>query len=288
MCFELNFSHGTHDDHRKRYKSIREIEKEVGRPIGVLADLQGPKLRLGAFADGRVHLAAGDHFELDLSGGPGTQKRVSLPHPEIFQALSPGVQLLLDDGKVRLEVETCDAENAKTRVIFGGALSDRKGVSVVGAILPLSPLTPKDRVDLAYALELGVDWIALSFVQHPDDVEEIRGIVAGRAGIMSKLEKAAAVEHLDAIVQLSDAVMVARGDLGVEMAPEEVPPNSTAYCASLPPSREAKHCRYSDVEVDDQCSHADPCRSVRCGVGNLSWCGCRDALRGIGLRTIPA
>ena len=136
-----------------------------------------------------LHLAAGDHFELDLSGGPGTQKRVSLPHPEIFQALSPGVQLLLDDGKVRLEVETCDAENAKTRVIFGGALSDRKGVSVVGAILPLSPLTPKDRVDLAYALELGVDWIALSFVQHPEDVEEIRGIVAGRAGIMSKLEK---------------------------------------------------------------------------------------------------
>src|SRR4051794_2669421 len=222
--FRLNFSHGTHEDHKKRYDIIRGIEREVGRPIGVLADLQGPKLRVGTFAEGRVTLATGATFGLDLDGGPGTQKRVSLPHPEIFQALSPGVQLLLDDGKVRLEVESCDAENAKTRVIVGGALSDRKGVSVVGAILPLSPLTPKDRVDLAYALELGVDWIALSFVQHPEDVEEIRGIVAGRAGIMSKLEKASAVEHLDAIVQLSDAVMVARGDLGVEMAPEEVPP----------------------------------------------------------------
>ena len=222
--FRLNFSHGTHEDHRKRYEIIRTVERETGRPIGVLSDLQGPKLRLGTFADGRAQIATGDKFELDLRGGPGTAARVSLPHPEIFQVLAPGVQLLLDDGKVRLEVEECTAEQARTRVLVGGALSDRKGASVVGAILPLSPLTPKDRVDLAYALDLGVDWIALSFVQLPQDVEELREIVGDRAGIMSKLEKPSAIEHLDEIVKRSDAVMVARGDLGVEMAPEDVPP----------------------------------------------------------------
>ena len=222
--FRLNFSHGTHEDHRQRHDTIRAIEREAGRPIGILVDLQGPKLRVGAFAEGRVDLETGATFGLDLHGGPGDQQRVSLPHPEIFQALSPGVQLLLDDGKVRLEVESCGSGHAQTRVVVGGPLSDRKGVSVVGAVLPLSALTPKDRTDLAYALELGVDWIALSFVQRPEDVEEIQGIVAGRAGVVSKLEKPSAVEHLEAIVALSDAVMVARGDLGVEMPPEQVPP----------------------------------------------------------------
>ncbi|HYZ34452.1 MAG TPA: pyruvate kinase [Crenalkalicoccus sp.] len=222
--FRLNFSHGTHEDHRKRFDAIRALEREAGRPIGVLADLQGPKLRVGAFAAGRVELATGAGFGLDLDSGPGDERRVSLPHPEIFAALAPGVQLLLDDGKVRLEVESCGPRQARTRVVVGGPLSDRKGVSVVGAVLPLSALTPKDRADLAYALELGVDWIALSFVQRPEDVEEIRGLVAGRAGVVSKLEKPSAIEHLDAIVALSDAVMVARGDLGVEMPPEQVPP----------------------------------------------------------------
>jgi pyruvate kinase len=214
--FRLNFSHGTHEDHKKRYDIIRSIEKDVGRPIGVLVDLQGPKLRVGTFTAGRAILKSGAKFDFDLDGGPGDDKRVSLPHPEIFQALSPGVQLLLDDGKIRLEVESCGPGKATTRVLVGGALSDRKGVSVVGAVLPLSALT--------YGLELGADWIALSFVQRPEDVEEVRSIVAGRAGVMSKLEKPSAVEHLDAIVALSDAVMVARGDLGVEMAPEQVPP----------------------------------------------------------------
>ena len=146
--FRLNFSHGTHEDHKKRYDIIRSIEKDVGRPIGVLVDLQGPKLRVGTFTDGRVILKTGAKFDFDLDGGPGDDERVSLPHPEIFQALSPGVQLLLDDGKVRLEVEFCSAGKATTRVLVGGALSDRKGVSVVGAVLPLSALTPKDRIDL--------------------------------------------------------------------------------------------------------------------------------------------
>jgi pyruvate kinase len=222
--FRLNFSHGSHEDHKRRYDLIRAIEKDFGRPIGVLVDLQGPKLRVGAFAAGRVTLATGAEFTLDLDGGAGDEQRVGMPHPEIFQALSPGVQLLLDDGKVRLEVLSCGPDRARTRVVVGGPLSDRKGVSVVGAVLPLSALTPKDRVDLAYGLELGADWIALSFVQRPEDVEEIRSIVAGRAGVVSKLEKPSAIEHLDAIVALSDAVMVARGDLGVEMPPEQVPP----------------------------------------------------------------
>jgi pyruvate kinase len=222
--FRLNFSHGTHEDHKKRYDLIRAIERDVGRPVGVLVDLQGPKLRVGTFETGRVILTTGAKFALDLDGGPGNNQRVSLPHPEIFEALSPGVQLLLDDGKVRLEVESCDRGRATTRILVGGVLSDRKGVSVVGAVLPLSALTPKDRLDLAYGLELGADWIALSFVQRPEDVSEVRNIIAGRAGVMSKLEKPSAIEHLDDIVALSDAVMVARGDLGVEMAPEQVPP----------------------------------------------------------------
>jgi pyruvate kinase len=181
--FRLNFSHGTHEDHKRRYDAIRAIEREAGRPIGVLMDLQGPKLRIGAFAEGRVTLASGAAFTLDLDGGPGDQRRVSLPHPEVFQALAPGMQLLLDDGKIRLEVESCSSSHAQTRVVVGGSLSDHKGVSIVGTVLPLSALTPKDRVDLAYALELGADWIALSFVQRPEDVEELRDIVAGRAGV---------------------------------------------------------------------------------------------------------
>ena len=221
--FRLNFSFGTREEHRSRRDVIRALETEVGRPIGILVDLQGPKLRVGTFAEGGVRLVAGSSFGLDLDGGPGDRDRVSLPHPEVFQALSPGVQLLLDDGKIRLQVETCSRDRAVTRVVIGGMLSAHKGVTVVDAVLALSPLTPKDRIDLDYGLELGADWIALSFVQRPEDVQELRDIVRGRAGVMSKLEKPAAIQHLDAIVALSDAVMVARGDLGVEMPPERVP-----------------------------------------------------------------
>jgi pyruvate kinase len=223
--FRLNFSHGTHEDHQQRYRLIRELEQETGRPVGVLVDLQGPKLRVGTFATGRVELATGASFRLDLDArDPGDKTRVSLPHPEVFQALSPGVELLLDDGKIRLSVEASGPDSAQTRVITGGPLSDRKGVSVVGAILPVSALTEKDRRDLAFGLELGADWIALSFVQRPEDLDEVRAIVRGRAGVMAKLEKPSAIEHLEEIVDRSDAIMVARGDLGVEMLPEKVPP----------------------------------------------------------------
>jgi len=222
--FRFNFSHGTQDDHRVRLEAVRALEQKVGRPIGVMADLQGPKLRLGTFAGGKIALAQGQRFRLDLDKTPGDQKRAPLPHPEVFAALEPGAELLLDDGNVRLKVEKRGKDFAETTVVAGSVLSDRKGVNVPGVVLPLSPFTAKDRSDLAYALRLGVDWIALSFVQRPEDVAEGRKLVAGRAGVLVKLEKPAAIQRLQEIVELSDAVMVARGDLGVEMPPEDVPP----------------------------------------------------------------
>ncbi|MBV9199907.1 MAG: pyruvate kinase, partial [Alphaproteobacteria bacterium] len=217
--FRFNFSHGTREDHQARYDIVRKLERETGRPIAVLADLQGPKLRVGAFTEGSITLTAGALFRLDLDERPGDQRRVGMPHPEIFQALKPGVELLLDDGKVRLGVESCGPDHAETRVAVAGALSNRKGVSVVGAVLPLSVLTDKDRRDLDFALGMGADWIALSFVQRPADMEQIRAVVSKRANVMAKLEKPSAIDCLDEIVALSEGIMVARGDLGVEMPP---------------------------------------------------------------------
>jgi len=221
--FRLNFSHGTHDQHRERLEQIRRVERSVGRPIGVLADMQGPKLRVGTFAAGPVTLTAGSTFRLDLTNKPGDASRAYLPHPEIFAALKPGSNLLLDDGKLRLRVRQCTPEFADTEVVVGGVLSERKGVNVPDVVLPLSALTDKDRRDLEFALELGVEWLALSFVQRPEDLDEARALARGRAGIMTKLEKPSAVEHLDEIVARSDSVMVARGDLGVELPAEKVP-----------------------------------------------------------------
>jgi pyruvate kinase len=221
--FRLNFSHGRHDDHRRRVEILRDLERVTGRPICILADLQGPKLRLGTFAAGRIDLRVGQTLRLDLSPEPGDETRVGMPHPEIFAALVPGADLLLDDGKVRLEVLSVGADHAETRVVSGVALSDRKGVNVPGVALPISALTAKDRVDLAFALEAGVDWVALSFVQRPQDVIEARGLIAGRAALLAKIEKPQAIDHLGAIVDLADGIMVARGDLGVEMPPEDVP-----------------------------------------------------------------
>jgi len=222
--FRLNFSHGSHEDHRARFDTIRKIEKVKGRPIGILADLQGPKLRLGTFEQGKVTLTPGQTFRLDLLKAPGGIARAPLPHPEIFRAIEPGTEILLDDGKVRLRVVACGKGFAETVVVTAGVLSDRKGVNVPNAVLPLSSLTTKDRNDLAFALELGVDWIALSFVQRPEDVAEARKLIGTKAGVLVKIEKPAAIHRLQEIIDLTDAVMVARGDLGVEMPPEDVPP----------------------------------------------------------------
>ena len=223
--FRLNFSHGGQEDHQKRLQIIRRIEQKFDRPIGVLVDLQGPKIRIGKFENGLIMLAVGDHFRLDLERDkPGEQTRVSLAYPEIFAALTDHTDVLLDDGRIRLRVLKHGVDFAETTVITGGLLSDKKGVNVPGAILPLSALTAKDREDLDFALEQDVDWIALSFVQRPEDLQEIKEIVGNRASIIAKIEKPAAVEVLPEIVTEADAVMVARGDLGVELPAEQVPP----------------------------------------------------------------
>jgi pyruvate kinase len=221
--FRLNFSHGEPDEHRARIEAIRALEKSTGRPIGILLDLQGPKLRVGRFANGKVKLLEGVNFRLDLDQSPGNVTRVQLPHPEIFAALEAGTDLLLDDGRIRLHVDTCGPNFAETTVKTGGTLTNNKGVNVPSITLPLSPITEKDERDLAFGLELGIDWVAASFVQRPEDLTELRERVGGRASIMTKLEKPSAVQALDEIVRRSDAVMVARGDLGVELPPEQVP-----------------------------------------------------------------
>jgi pyruvate kinase len=221
--FRLNFSHGAHADHAAALDAVRRAEAAVDRPLGVLADLQGPKLRLGTFKDGAILVRPGMRLTLDLDPTPGDDRRVSMPHPELFRALSPGALLLLDDGKVRLRVETATKDKAVVEVVQGDRLSDRKGVALPGSVIPLAALTPKDRADLAFALEIGVDWVALSFVQGPEDMAELRKLVDGRAACLAKIEKPAALERLNEILDYCDGVMVARGDLGVELEPEEVP-----------------------------------------------------------------
>lgn len=221
--FRLNFSHGEHADHAMRFKWIREVESQLNYPLGILMDLQGPKLRVGRFAEGKVHLQRGQSLRLDLDGTPGDERRVNLPHPEIIAALELGMDLLLDDGKLRLRVTAKHADAIDTEVLNGGELSDRKGVNVPQAVLDLSPLTEKDRRDLTFGLELGVDWVALSFMQRPQDIVEARQLIGDRAFLMAKIEKPSAVTQLREIAELSDAIMVARGDLGVEVPVESVP-----------------------------------------------------------------
>ena len=221
--FRLNFSHGVHQDHLARIQMIRALEEQAGRPIGILADVQGPKLRVGRFQAGRVVLQTGQMFRLDMSSVPGDTRRVALPHKEIIQAAGIGTSLLLDDGKLRLRVVHVREDHLETEVVTGGPLSDRKGVNVPDVALPIPALTEKDRIDLDFALAHGVDYIGLSFVQRAEDVAEAKAIANGRAWIMTKMEKPQALENLNAILAESDAVMVARGDLGVELPPEEVP-----------------------------------------------------------------
>ncbi|WP_249690590.1 pyruvate kinase [Stappia sp. WLB 29] len=221
--FRINMSHTDHPRLHALVAMIREIEAKIGRPIGILADLQGPKLRVGTFEGDAVTLENGASFTLDSDKTPGTAARVHLPHREILQALEPGHRLLLDDGKIRLRVTSCTKTSADTIVEVGGKLSNRKGVSVPDTEIPVGALTDKDRKDLDAALEANVDWIALSFIQRPDDLADVRKVTRGRAGILAKIEKPQAIERLSEIIDLSDALMVARGDLGVEMPLEQVP-----------------------------------------------------------------
>jgi pyruvate kinase len=221
--FRINMSHTTHDRMRELVASIRAVEFEYGRPIGILVDLQGPKLRVGKFAEGPVTLTKGQTFTLDSDPSPGDATRVHLPHPEIIAVTKPGHALLIDDGKIRLTAIEVDDNRIVTRVEVGGKLSDRKGVSVPDTMVPFSALAPKDRSDLEAALDADVDWIALSFIQRPEDIAEAKKITRGRAAVMAKIEKPQAVTRLEEILDLTDALMVARGDLGVEMPLEKVP-----------------------------------------------------------------
>ena len=221
--FRMNFSHGSHEDHAKIHAIVRSLERKYHRPVGILLDLQGPKLRVGEIDTGSAELEVGQKFRLDLDKAAGNHRRAPLPHPEIFAALEPGSDLLIDDGRIRLKVLDCSPEHAECEVVIGGTLSNHKGVNVPSVILDVSPLTKKDRDDMRFGLDLGVEWVALSFVQRPEDLAEARKLVAGRAAILSKLEKPAALTHLEEIVHLSDAIMVARGDLGVECPTEDVP-----------------------------------------------------------------
>lgn len=223
--FRLNMSHGDHSEQRARYNHIRKVEKELSRPISVLADLQGPKLRVGKFADpDGVELVEGQKFTFDLNDEDGDATRVQLPHPEIFAALVPGSTLLVNDGKICMRVDACASDHADCEVVVGGVISNRKGVNVPDVVLPLAALSEKDKTDLEFACELGADWIALSFVQRMEDVEEARALIAGRAAVLSKIEKPAAIAAFDEILRASDGIMVARGDLGVELPVQNVPP----------------------------------------------------------------
>ncbi|WP_341211720.1 pyruvate kinase [uncultured Limimaricola sp.] len=222
--FRLNMSHGAHDEIRVRHAIIRQVEEDLDTPIGILADLQGPKLRVGAFANGSEELVPGADFRLDLDAAEGDLNRVQLPHKEIFDALEPGASLLVNDGKIRLKVKDCGADFANCEVVVGGTISNRKGVNVPDVVLPLAALSEKDRKDLEFVCDLGVDWLALSFVQRAADVEEARELCRGRAAILSKIEKPAAVKAFDEILAVSDGIMVARGDLGVELPVQNVPP----------------------------------------------------------------
>lgn len=221
--FRMNFSHGSHEEHAERLRIIREVEAECGRPIGVLADLQGPKLRIGTFENGKETLKRGQTFKLHLKEVTGNADAVTLPHKEIFQATKPGDELLVNDGRIRLSVVENDGKIITTKVANGGVISDRKGVNVPGTVLPIDILTRKDKKDLEFAVSLGVEWIAMSFVQRASDLTRARKLIDGRSRLLAKLEKPSAIDNLSAIIDEADAIMVARGDLGVEMPAEIVP-----------------------------------------------------------------
>ena len=223
-AFRVNMSHGEHADHEKTIRAIRQMEKDFHRPIAILADLQGPKLRVGKFKDGQAVIRHSGHFTLDRKEELGDETRVQLPHPELFGLLEKGQRLLINDGKIRLKVIRADENEILCSAEVGGVISDRKGVNVPDAEIPIPAMTDKDRKDLAFAMSQGVDWVGLSFVQRPEDLAEARRLMGGKGSLCAKIEKPMAVRRLDEIIEMSDGIMVARGDLGVELEPQEVPP----------------------------------------------------------------
>ena len=231
-AFRINMSHGTHEQKAALVEAIRALEKELRRPTTILFDLQGPKLRVGRFKGGGADLEKGQRFTLDRQRTHGDSDRVQLPHPELFDVVGAGDRLLIDDGKVRLKVLDVGDKSIGTEVQVGGRLADNKGVNIPDVVVPIPALTDKDREDLEFALSLKADWIALSFVQRPEDVAEARSLIGDKAALLAKIEKPAALDQLNDIIALSDAVMVARGDLGVELPPEEVPPLQNRIIAS--------------------------------------------------------
>jgi pyruvate kinase len=223
-AFRINMSHGSQTEKAKLVDTIRALEKSLHRPMTIVFDLQGPKLRVGKFKGGSAVLEQGRLFVLDRNREPGDATRVELPHPELFKAVKKDAWLLIDDGKIRLRVAAVEDDKIATVVEVGGKVSNNKGVNVPDVLIPIPALTAKDRSDLAFALEQGADYIALSFVQRPEDVAEARELVDDKAALMAKIEKPQAIDRLAEILELADAVMVARGDLGVELPPEGVPP----------------------------------------------------------------
>ena len=221
--FRLNFSHGTHSDHRKRVFHIRQYEKRLGRPIAILGDLQGPKIRIGTFKKKSITLVNNQKFELDLNPEPGNEKRVFLPHPEIFKSVKKNTRVLIDDGKILLNIIGVNSEKITTEVLNGGKISNMKGVNIPDTLIKMSSLTKKDIKDLEFCLDLSLDYVALSFVQKAKDLIDLKKHIGSQTGIMAKFEKPLAIKRMDEILFHCDAAMVARGDLGVEMPPEEVP-----------------------------------------------------------------
>lgn len=270
--FRLNFSHGSHEDHAVSYRHIRALEKELGAAIGVLQDLQGPKIRIGVLSEGRLDLVKGAAIRFLCGTETGRSPLdIPLPHREIFAAVKPGDDLLIDDGRVRVRITDVGDEHIDAEVIVGGQISNRKGVNIPGAVLDISPLTPKDRKDLEFGLELGVDWVALSFVQKARDMIEARLLVSERAGLIAKIEKPSALDEIDDIIRLSDGIMVARGDLGVEIPPEDVPGRQKELIRAC--RRAAKPVIVATQMLDSMVSSPTPTRAEASDVAGAIYDG---------------
>ena len=221
--FRLNFSHGSIEDHRNNYQYIRSLEKKYDHATCILADLQGPKLRIGMFVQDKIELKKGQSFILDLDSSPGNKDRVNFPHEEIYETMTPNSEILIDDGRIKLQIIKQEKKSLTTEVLNSGIISNNKGVNIPGVVLPISSLTQKDKSDLNKALEMGVDWVALSFIQSAEDINNLKKLVGNKASIMAKIEKPSAVKNIDSIIEASDGLMIARGDLGVEMPAEQIP-----------------------------------------------------------------